>query len=98
PSQPRDADRVPETDAPGEASRPADDSIALDAVFGEESPHSAVATDASAPPPEEPAPATAPPPPGGFSFDQFFTPPSAPAPPAGGPPGAEGRAAPAGPA
>src|SRR5205814_497656 len=95
---PPELDPVPEIVAPGEASRPADDSITLDAVFGEESPHSAVATDASAPPPEEPAPATAPPPPGGFSFDQFFTPPSAPAPPAGGPPGAEGGAAPAGPA
>ena len=95
---PPELDPVPEIVSPGEASRPADDSITLDAVFGEESPHSAVATDASAPPPEEPAPATAPPPPGGFSFDQFFTPPSAPAPPAGGPPGAEGGAAPAGPA
>jgi len=95
---PPELDPVPEIVSPGEASRPADDSITLDAVFGEESPHSAVATDASAPPPEEPAPATPPPPPGGFSFDQFFTPPSAPAPPAGGPPAAEGGAAPAGPA
>jgi len=94
---PPELDPVPEIVAPGEASRPADDSITLDAVFGEESPHSAVATEASAPP-EEPAPATAPPPPGGFSFDQFFTPPSAPAPPGGGPPAAEGGAAPAGPA
>ncbi len=94
---PPELDPVPEIVAPGEASRPADDSITLDAVFGEESPHSAVATEASAPP-EEPAPATAPPPPGGFSFDQFFTPPSAPAPPGGGPPAADGGAAPAGPA
>src|SRR5207244_3185138 len=64
---PPELDPVPEIVAPGEASRPADDSITLDAVFGEESPHSAVATEASAPPPEEPAPATPPPPPGGFS-------------------------------
>jgi len=86
----------PEIFAPGEASRPADDSITLDAVFGEESPRSAPAPDARAAPPADPAPAppTAPPP-GGFSFDQFFSPPSAP--PGGATPPAEGNAAPSGP-
>ena len=85
--------------APGEASRPADDSITLDAVFGEESPRSAPAPDASASPvathPSPASPAPPPPPAGGFSFDQFFSPPSA---PAGGPtPPVEGNAAPSGP-
>ena len=95
---PPEFDPAPEIVSPGEASRPADDSITLDAVFGEEGPRGAVAADASAPPPEEPAPAIPPPPPGGFSFDQFFSPPSVPASPAGGPPPAEGGAAPTGPA
>jgi len=86
----------PEILAPGEASRPADDSITLDAVFGEESPRSALAPAASTAPPVDPAPAPpTPPPPGGFSFDQFFSPPSAP--PGGATPPAEGNAAPSGP-
>src|SRR5207248_10151430 len=85
--------------APGEASRPADDSITLDAVLGDESPRSAPAPGASASPvathPSPASPAPPPPPAGGFSFDQFFSPPSA---PAGGPtPPVEGNAAPSGP-
>ena len=92
---PPEPDPAPEIVAPGEASRPAADTITLDAVFGEEAPRTPAAADASAPPPVEPAPAT-PPPPGGFSFDQFFSPPPAPA--AGAPASAEAGAAPAGPA
>ncbi|HEY6159434.1 MAG TPA: tetratricopeptide repeat protein [Gemmatimonadales bacterium] len=92
---PPEPEAAPEIVAPGEASRPAADSITLDAVFGEEAPRTPAAGDASARRPEEPAPAT-PPPPGGFSFDQFFSPPPAPA--AGTPPSAEAGAAPAGPA
>lgn len=97
---PPELEPAPEIVAPGEASRPADDSITLDAVFGEEGPRSAVVADASAPPPAEPAPATPPappPPPGGFSFDQFFSPPPAPA--AGAPsPSVEAGVPPAAPA
>ncbi len=86
----------PEILAPGEASRPADDSITLDAVFGEESPRSAPASEARAAPSVDPAPAPpTPAPPVGFSFDQFFSPPSAP--PGGATPPAEGNAAPSGP-
>src|SRR5205807_1832724 len=85
----------PEVVAPGEATRPAEDSITLDAVFGEEGPRSVPPADAGARPAVEPAPAS-PPPPGGFSFDQFFTPPSAP--PGGAAPPAEGGAAFPGPA
>ena len=85
----------PEVLAPGEATRPAGDSITLDAVFGEEGPRSVPPADAGATPAVEPAPAS-PPPPGGFSFDQFFTPPSAP--PGGAAPPAEGGAAFPGPA
>ena len=82
----------PELDAPGEATHPADDSISLDAVFGEESPRaSAASLAAPEPEPTVPAPepeATPPPRPipapgqtGGFSFDQFFSSTVAPAPP-----------------
>jgi tetratricopeptide (TPR) repeat protein len=86
----------PEILAPGEASRPADDTITLDAVFGEESPRSAPAPEASTAPPVDAAPAPpTPPAPGGFSFDQFFSPPSAP--PGGAAPPPEGNAAPSGP-
>ena len=76
---PVEPDPAPEIVAPGEASRPADDSISLDAVFGEESPRNPPAAEAS-PPPVEP-PAAPAPPPGGFSFDQFFSPPPPPPPP-----------------
>jgi hypothetical protein len=93
---PPEPEAAPEIVAPGEASRPAADSITLDAVFGEEAPpRPPAAADASAPPPEAPAPAP-PPPPGGFSFDQFFSPPPAPA--AGTPPSPDAGTAPAGPA
>ncbi len=74
----------PDITAPGAATRPAADSISLDAVFGEESPHSAPPGPEPAPPG---APATPPPAPqqtGGFSFDQFFSA------PAGSPPAAAG--------
>ena len=92
---PPEPDPEPEIFAPGEASRPADDSITLDSVFGEETPRRGVAPAEGPATPAEPAP-TSPPPPGGFSFDQFFSPP--PAPVAGGAaPPAEGGAATPGP-
>src|SRR5437660_5777088 len=62
--------------APGEASRPADDSITLDSVFGEEAPRGGGAPAEASPTSAEPPPAS-PPPSGGFSFDQFFSPPPA---------------------
>jgi tetratricopeptide (TPR) repeat protein len=64
----------PPVDAPGEATRPAGDSLSLDQVFGEESPRSA---GPSAEPAEPAAPGPTPAPgaqTGGFSFDQFFSP------------------------
>jgi len=87
---PPDAGLDQEIVAPGEASRPAEDTISLDEVFGE------VGTRGSLPAAESP-PATVPPAPppaqtGGFSFDQFFGTPAAPAggavvpPPTGGSP------------
>jgi tetratricopeptide (TPR) repeat protein len=92
---PSDPDPELEILAPGEASRPADDSITLDAVFGEEGPRSTAPADASTTPPVEPAPLLTPPaPPGGFSFDQFFSPPSAPAAGGAAPPTAAGGASP----
>lgn len=64
---------------PGAATRPAEDSISLDAVFGEETLR--MPLPATEPPqsPPQPPPAAAPgpagpPPTGGFSFDQFFGP------------------------
>jgi hypothetical protein len=66
----------------GEPSRPADDHISLDSVFGEE-----VGRRAHTEPPESPTPSTPPteasasPKTGGFSFDEFF---------ASGKPGAAG--------
>ena len=66
--------------SPGEATRPAADSISLDQVFGDEGPrNSALAPAREVPPPPLPAPHPAPPPSpapqqtGGFSFDQFFS-------------------------
>jgi hypothetical protein len=60
---------------PGEATRPAEDSISLDSVFGEETLRLSAPT--AEPPQAPPAPATEPADPaptGGFSFDQFFAP------------------------
>ncbi len=56
---------------PGEATRPAEDSISLDSVFGEETLRPSAP--AAEPPQASPAPAD-PPATGGFSFDQFFAP------------------------
>jgi len=61
--------------APGSPTRPANDAISLDSVFGEESHR------ASAPPaPEHAAPdsGAGPSPEGGFSFDDFFGAPGSP--------------------
>ncbi len=69
----------PEVVSPGEATRPATDSISLDQVFGDEGPRSSGVAPEAAPPP--PAPSPAPQDTGGFSFDQFFSPTE---PPAGG--------------
>jgi hypothetical protein len=63
----------PASSGPGEATRPAGDSISLDAVFGEEALR--VSLPAAEPPQPAPAPPpAAPTPTGGFSFDQFFGP------------------------
>ena len=79
-------ERGSQVDSPGEATRPAGDSISLDQVFGDEGPRSAAP---SAAPSAEPAPSAAPAPAPeqtqGFSFDQFF---SAMAPGGSGVPGA----------
>jgi len=73
---------------PGEATRPATDSISLDQVFGDEGMGSSGAASEPAPPPLAAAPAPAPAPSappsapedtGGFSFDQFFSPTDQPA-------------------
>jgi len=69
---------------PGEATRPATDSISLDQVFGDEGMRSSGPASEPAPPPLPAAPASsaAPPAPedtGGFSFDQFFSPTDQPA-------------------
>src|SRR5437763_965365 len=76
-SAPPDLRPDPEIVAPGEASRPAEATISLAQVFGEEGTR-------RSPPAAESPPATVPlaPPPaqtGGFSFDQFFGTPAAPA-------------------
>jgi len=98
---PPEAPRQPDEPTLGEASRPAEDTISLDQVFGDEG------SRAPAPVAEPPAPnppASAPPTPGpsatgGFSFDQFFgasgARPVDGATPAGG--GARGAARPSGP-
>ncbi|MGH7547095.1 MAG: hypothetical protein ACREMM_02825, partial [Gemmatimonadales bacterium] len=95
----------PEIDAPGEATRPAEDTISLDQVFGEEGEAaggSLSAVESGLPSPAFPLPPRAPPPPpasstpvaaeptpatGGFSFDQFFSPPAARVDAPGGGPG-----------
>ena len=56
--------------SPGEATRPAADSISLDQVFGDEGPLSSGAAPEATPPAPSPAPQET----GGFSFDQFFSP------------------------
>jgi len=61
---------APEVVSPGEATRPATDSISLDQVFGDEGSRNSGAAPEAAPP----APSAAPPDTGGFSFDQFFSP------------------------
>jgi len=70
-----ESEPVPEnlSPGPGEATRPADDSISLDSVFGEETLRMSLpaAEPPQALPPPEPA---APAPTTGFSFDQFFGP------------------------
>ncbi|HEU5262426.1 MAG TPA: hypothetical protein VFU41_13500, partial [Gemmatimonadales bacterium] len=76
-----------EIDAPGEATRPAEDTISLDQVFGEEGEAargSLSAVESGSPPPASPLPPSSPPAAaepthatGGFSFDQFFSPPAA---------------------
>lgn len=65
-------DPVPDVVSPGEATRPATDSISLDQVFGDEGSRSSGAA-AEATPPAPPAPSPAPQETGGFSFDQFFS-------------------------
>jgi tetratricopeptide (TPR) repeat protein len=60
---------VPEVVSPGEATRPATDSISLDQVFGDEGSRSSSAAPEATPP----APSAAPQETGGFSFDQFFS-------------------------
>jgi len=68
---------APEVVSPGEATRPATDSISLDQVFGDEGFRSSGAAPEAAPPPAAPTPA--PQDTGGFSFDQFFSPTEQPA-------------------
>jgi len=72
-----DPGSVPSVISPGEATRPATDSLSLDQVFGDEgSRSSGTAPEATSPPPP---PAPAPQQTGGFSFDQFFRPTEQPA-------------------
>jgi len=66
---------APEVVSPGEATRPATDSISLDQVFGDEGWRSSGAAPEAAPPAPSPAPSDT----GGFSFDQFFSPTEQPA-------------------
>ena len=68
---------APDVVSPGEATRPATDSISLDEVFGDEGSRSSGAAPEAAPPPAAPTPA--PQDTGGFSFDQFFSPTEQPA-------------------
>jgi len=62
-------DPAPGVISPGEATRPATDSISLDEVFGDEGSSSSGAASEATPP----APSPASPQTGGFSFDQFFS-------------------------
>ncbi len=66
---------APDVVSPGEATRPATDSISLDQVFGEEGSRSSGAAPEASPPAPSPAPQDT----GGFSFDQFFSPTEQPA-------------------
>jgi len=68
-------DPRPSVVSPGEATRPADDAISLDEVFGDEGPRDsgAVPEPATPAPPAISAPPPAPQQSGGFSFDQFFS-------------------------
>jgi tetratricopeptide (TPR) repeat protein len=61
--------------SPGEATRPATDSLSLDQVFGDESarPSRPAADVPAAPAPEAAPPSATPQQSGGFSFDQFFS-------------------------
>jgi hypothetical protein len=61
--------------SPGEATRPATDTISLDQVFGDEGFRSSGAAPQATPPALSPAPQDT----GGFSFDQFFSPTEPPA-------------------
>ncbi len=70
--------------SPGEATRPATDSLSLDQVFGDEGMRNSGAASEPAPLPPPPAPAlpaalSASEDTGGFSFDQFFSPTDKPA-------------------
>jgi tetratricopeptide (TPR) repeat protein len=62
-------DTVSDVVSPGEATRPATDSISLDQVFGDEGSRSSGAAPEVPPPAPPPAPQDT----GGFSFDQFFS-------------------------
>ncbi|OLC95084.1 MAG: hypothetical protein AUJ00_07155 [Gemmatimonadetes bacterium 13_1_40CM_3_70_6] len=64
-----DAEAAAEPPGPGAPTRPAEDDISLDSVFGEQPRDSALAPPAApSPAPAEPAPPAT----GGFSFDEFF--------------------------
>ena len=70
--------------SPGEATRPATDSLSLDQVFGDEGMRNSGAASEPAPLPPPPAPVlpaalSTPEDTGGFSFDQFFSPTDKPA-------------------
>ena len=82
------ADEPPLGPPPGSPSRPAADSLSLDAVFGDEGNRTSLPRVEAPPAAPEPAPAAAGPGKGGFSFDDFFGagPAATPAPPP--PPGA----------
>ncbi|HEV2750241.1 MAG TPA: tetratricopeptide repeat protein [Gemmatimonadales bacterium] len=86
---PPDAETDAVVIAPGEATRPAAESISLDEVFGEEGQRSSMPPAAETQPAPEPAPSPSAQS-GGFSFDQFFSP----APAGGSPPASGSRDAP----
>ena len=76
-----DAEAAAEPPGPGAPTRPAEDDISLDSVFGEQPRDSALAPPAApSPAPAEPAPPAT----GGFSFDEFFAAPGQAARSAGG--------------
>ena len=82
-------DEPPMGPPPGSPSRPAADSLSLDAVFGEDASRASQSRVEAPPAAVEPPPAPAPGPSakGGFSFDEFFG--------AGGGPAPEAASAPA---